>query len=445
MFGSEMRRLRLEKGLSLRALAHQVRYDYSYLSRIEKGERPPPEDLPRLLDRLFQAGSRFQVLAGPSRNYEVGGQSPAGLPLAAITGRDVRIASSSHVVPSLVLDHEVTPQVGSDRLSATAANWSIDADFASGDVLTTAIQSFRAADKHVGGGHLYPTVVNFLQGEVAPRLFGIEQTIDSHIVFTAAAALTEMAGWMAHDAGRNEVAERHFARSLDLVQVGNNRQLCAHILSSMSHLAHHCGRPIDAIQLAQRGREVLSAGVRQPEIESRLCAMEARGFAGLRKVEDCRRLLFQAEHLLTTSPDEPRSSWVSPFDEGSLASEAARCMKELGDTHEAQRQAERVIELRPGDRTRSRALGQLMLVSLLVAQGKPDEACSVAQNVLDTTEQLGSHAVIEQLRGLQQLLVSYRGHPVVDDFVCCLDGALRQRAWLYQPKALVGLSVESLT
>jgi ATP/maltotriose-dependent transcriptional regulator MalT len=160
--------------------------------------------------------------------------------------------------------------------------------------------------------------------------------------------------------------------------------------------------------------------------------MQARGFAALRRVEECSALLREAEQALTATPDEERSQWVSHFDEASFASEAARCFRELGDHREAQRQAERIIQLRPGDRTRSRAFGQLLLVTVLIARGKPDVACAVAQEVLDATQQLGSYLVIEQLLDLKQLLEPHRGNRVVGDFLACLEEALRERLWLYQ-------------
>src|SRR5262249_26081564 len=161
--------------------------------------------------------------------------------------------------------------------------------FTSGNTYTSAMQSFRAADRQVGGGHLYATVVKYLHAAVAPRLFGVEHDSDGQLVFTAAAALTEMAGWMAHDAGRDQTAEQHFARSLDLVKIGGDRQLGVHVLASMSNLAHHRGRPADAIQLARRGQEALSRGPQQSELEARLLAMQARGFAAQRRAEDCTR------------------------------------------------------------------------------------------------------------------------------------------------------------
>ncbi len=295
-----------------------------------------------------------------------------------------------------------------------------------------AMQTFRSADRQVGGGHLYATVVNYLHSDVAPRLFGADHDTDSQTVFTAAAALTEMAGWMAHDAGRDDQAHRHFGRALDMSKVGQDRQLGVHVLGSMSHLAHHRSQPHDAIRFAQAGEKTLAAGPRNPELEARVFAMQARGFAALRRPKETFTLLARAEKALEGTHDEEPSTWVSHFDEGSLASEAARCMRHLGKPTQAQRHAERIIELRPADRTRSRAFGQLILIMALIEQGEPEQACAIAREVLNSTQSLGSYLVIQQLRDIQLLLEPYSANVVVKDFLECLAQALQQRLWLYQ-------------
>jgi transcriptional regulator with XRE-family HTH domain len=65
------------------------------------------------------------------------------------------------------------------------------------------MQAFRDADRQVGGGYLYGAAMRYLRCEVAPQL--LEGRPDA---YAAAAALTEMAGWMAHDAGQDGVAQR---------------------------------------------------------------------------------------------------------------------------------------------------------------------------------------------------------------------------------------------
>jgi hypothetical protein len=201
------------------------------------------------------------------------------------------------------------------------------------------MRAFRTADLQSGGGHLYASVVRYLQADVAPRLFGTDDGASNPALFTAAAALTEMAGWMAHDAGRDASAKRHFGRALALVQVGGDHQLTAHILGSMSHLASHLGAPDEAIALARRGRAALHTGPANPALEARMLALEARGVAG-KDTAECARLLLRAERALNDTPAATVSTWVSHFDEGSLASETTRCLRPLGDLKQARQQAD---------------------------------------------------------------------------------------------------------
>lgn len=297
-----------------------------------------------------------------------------------------------------------------------------------------AMRAFRAADLQAGGGHLYASVTRYLQADMGPRLFGSDVGADNRALFTAAAALTEMAGWMAHDSGRDGAAKRHFSRALALVQIGGDRQLNAHVLGSMSHLATHLGQPEEAIALAQKGRSVLRAGPANPGLEARMLALEARGTSAQVHAApaDCARLLLDAEKALQNPPSEPASPWVSHFDAGSLASEAARCMRQLGDLSQARHQAEQIIVLRPGHRTRSRAFGQLALASILIAQGEVDHACRIAADALSATQSLGSYLVIAQLMQLQQQLRPYRASPAVAQFLDCLQDTVRDRLPFYQ-------------
>jgi tetratricopeptide (TPR) repeat protein len=295
------------------------------------------------------------------------------------------------------------------------------------------MQAFRSADLQVGGGHVYASVLSYLQADVGPRLLGGDDSGGDPAGFTAAAALTEMAGWMAHDAGRDTAAQRHFGRSLALAQAGGDRQLGAHVLGSMSHLASHLGQPDQAMALARRGQATLQNAAPSPDLEARLLAMEARGRAGRDEAGACAKLLARAETALSRKrPDDDRSPWVSQFDAGSLAGEAARCMSALRDWPEARRQAEATIRLRPAGRARSRAFGQLALATALVAQGHPDQACPVAQDAIDATQSLGSFLVIEQLLSLQQALRPYSRNKTVADFAASLQECLRSRLWLYQ-------------
>ena len=119
-----------------------------------------------------------------------------------------------------------------------------------------AMEGFRKADLRAGGSHMYGTVREYLRTEVAPRLV----TPGGREIFTAAGALTEMTGWMSHDAGRDQAAREHFTRALDLARTGGDRQVIAHILASTGHIADHLGDPDEAVRAAQAGLGALLPG-----------------------------------------------------------------------------------------------------------------------------------------------------------------------------------------
>jgi transcriptional regulator with XRE-family HTH domain len=73
-------------------------------------------------------------------------------------------------------------------------------DRAGGDATATDVAAvramwlaFRAADRQVGGGHLYPTVRRYLQTEVGPRLVMAGPKRAAMQLFCAAASLTDLA------------------------------------------------------------------------------------------------------------------------------------------------------------------------------------------------------------------------------------------------------------
>jgi hypothetical protein len=294
------------------------------------------------------------------------------------------------------------------------------------------MNALRAADRQVGGGQLYATVVGYLQTQVAPRLFGSAADPDGLDTFCAAAALTDMAAWMAHDADRNALARQHFQRALALASVGEDCQLRAHILGGMSHLAHHLGQHEEAMQLAHAGAARLGEGPANPELAARLLAMQARGHAALGESAAAARLLLRAEQTLDQAPAAERSGWTSRFDEASLAGEAARCLRRLGQLGDARRQAERVIALRPSDRARSRAFGQLILAQVLIQERQLDEACAVGHELLDGTAGLSSFLVVRQLQRLRDLLAADRSAPAVAEFLGYLDVEVGRRVNLYR-------------
>ncbi|MDA1358665.1 hypothetical protein O1R50_03470 [Glycomyces luteolus] len=239
------------------------------------------------------------------------------------------------------------------------------------------------------------------------------------LLFSAAAGLTEMAGWMAHDAGDDTTAEQHFRRALELASVSGDHQLTAHIYASLAHLSLSRGDSRRAAAYGQAGGKTITKWHSHTAIRARLHAMLARSAAMAGNRTACWEHLRAAETLVAASGGigEPLSPWTSDFDHGSLASEAARCFRQLGDLTEAERQARRVIEHRPPSRARSRAFGQLALADIHLARREPEPASQLATAVLAATGQLSSALVAGQLHRIADKLARFHAAPDVADFL----------------------------
>ncbi|WP_262004765.1 XRE family transcriptional regulator [Streptomyces sp. FIT100] len=289
-----------------------------------------------------------------------------------------------------------------------------------------AMDAFRVADRQTGGGRLYGAVVRHLTDRVAPRL------VDAHTgleVFAAAGALTEMAGWMAHDSGQDDLALKHFARALPLARTSGDHPLAAHIAASSSHLALQTGDTAGAARWAYVGLDLAGQGPRIPALIARLLTMQARALAVSTQHTSARHALEQAQRALTASADTEHP-WLSTFDAPALASESALILRDLGCYAEGLAHAEDAVRLREAGRARSLALSRITLAEIHVHRIDLDAAVDVGHDLLTTSPTLGSIRVIHQLDDLRRLLEPHRGYGPVREYLVRFDDARRARMLL---------------
>ncbi|MFI8457144.1 helix-turn-helix domain-containing protein [Kitasatospora sp. NPDC085464] len=295
---------------------------------------------------------------------------------------------------------------------------------ADGDL--AAMEAFRAADRQTGGGRLYAAVVRHLSVNVAPRLVDIAAGSQ---VFATASALTEMAGWMAHDSGRDELAANHFTRAFALARVAGDLPLAAHIAASTSHLSLHNGDPSMASHWATTGIGLARRGPHLPSLTARLHAALARALAAAGQFGPATRSLDLAWSALTAQADESHP-WLSPFDDATLAGDSALVLADLGRHADALRSAERAVALREQGRTRSLALSRIALARAHIRCDDLDAAVSVGADLLATDPTLGSVRVVDQLDELAEVLGSYRDYGPVRAYLARFEEASRTRLLL---------------
>ncbi|MFI6484322.1 hypothetical protein ACIBH1_40825 [Nonomuraea sp. NPDC050663] len=208
------------------------------------------------------------------------------------------------------------------------------------------------------------------------------------------------------------------------VTVGSKRMF----LGSKSHLARHLGNTGEAVRLAQRGVTLLDAAV--PMMKARLLALGARAFAASGESGECAQLLLMAVQALAQESES--SPWTSPFGHAALILETAQAQLALGQAISAAKHAVAAVSLRSGDRTRRRALAQLVHAEALIADHRAAEACSIILDVIEQTRSLSSVVVTRRLEHLQERLTAYRREDAIADSLRALAAALRERRWLYQ-------------
>ncbi|MDI3420392.1 helix-turn-helix transcriptional regulator [Streptomyces luteolus] len=290
----------------------------------------------------------------------------------------------------------------------------------------SAMDAFRNADRQTGGGRLYGAVVRHLGHNIAPRLVDADS---SQQIFATAAAMTEMAGWMAHDSGRDDLAARHFNRALPLARTSGDVSLAANIAASNSHLALQTGDPAAAAHWARAGLDLTAQGPRIPALTARLHTMTARALAATTPTPAA-RALDQAHEILDTSA-EAQHPWLSPFDSAALASESALVLGDMKRYDEALHHAERAIALRrSGSRARSLALSRITLARIHLQRQDLDAAVSIGHELLAADPTLGSVRVIHQLDGLRARLEPHRSYPPVRELLTRFEEARRARMLL---------------
>ncbi|MFI8089174.1 hypothetical protein ACIF9R_12765 [Streptomyces sp. NPDC086080] len=300
-----------------------------------------------------------------------------------------------------------------------------------------AMESFRLADRQLGGGHVYTSVVHYLNTVVAPDLFSAaDNGEDSETVFGAAVVLTEMAAWMAHDAGRDDLASGHFDRARRLSQSLTDVTAGANVMAGMSHLALQTDQVDTAADLARSGLGRLANGPQVPTLTARLHTMEARALAQLDSEAQAQRALETAREALALARTAPTSRWVAPFDEAALASETASVLLDLGALKAAAKEAEHALALRDASRVRSRAFGQVTLARVLLAQGQPDAACSVGTELLNTSQSVTSLRLSRQLDALETDFAPYRQVPEVRELLSRMTITAQHRRLLLGSLAL---------
>ncbi|MGK5627083.1 transcriptional repressor NsdA [Streptomyces sp. URMC 123] len=413
--------------------AHHISTDTSRVRRWLDGEQPR-EPIPRILSELFS--ERFGCVVGvEDLGLRSAHQSPSvsgvDLPWAGpqtvsliseFSRSDLMLARRGFLGTSLALaagpaliepmQRWLVPAPGglADAPSAPSPERSRRPTRLSGpelDLLESTTVMFRQWDAQCGGGLRRKAVVGQLH-EVTDLLQEPQSEPVAKRLFTVAAELAELAGWMSYDVGLQPTAQKYFVLALHAAKESGNKPLGAYILSNMSRQMIHLGRPDDALELihlAQYG----SRDCATPRIQSMLYAMEARAYANMGQPNKCHRAVRMAEDAFgDTSPNDGDPDWIRFFSEAELNGENAHSYRDLAyvagrsPTYAALAHPvmERAVELFGEDEEhqRSYALNLIGMATVHLLQREPEASAGMAEKALDVARRVRSERVNTRLR-----------------------------------------------
>jgi hypothetical protein len=284
------------------------------------------------------------------------------------------------------------------------------------EAVREATKMLRDLDHRFGAGHVRSMVVHYLDGVVADLLAGWYSNRVGRELFAAAAELTELAGYMAVDAGRHGLAQRYYIQALRLAQAADDRAYGGYVLAAgMSHLAGHLGSPHEIAQLARAAQEGARGKV-TATTSAMFYAAEARGHAVVGDEVSCATAMSRAGKAMAKSRPDEDPAWIAHFTPAYLADEFAHCYRDLAKSRQCREQAETALANHAESHVRRRAMDTLVLATSYLQEGEVDGACAAGTEALELIGRVRSARGGDYLRDFDRRLEPYQASATVTEF-----------------------------
>ncbi len=435
LFGNELRRRRVEAGLSLQSLAALVHYTSGHLSKVENGHKAASRDLARRCDAALSA--RGELLARH------------GEPEATRQHTEPHVSPVADVAAGTVWHLTLGPNQQFSFAPSTAQAPSADAVSLPGlrvpaRPTPTGSHPPESADAHRRLLDCYRALGQATSPRsVLPGLIAQTYTLRDQAVATRGAAgaallricarFAEFTGWMAQEAGDDSAAMWWTGQAVGLANAGDDRALASYALIRRALVALYREDALEVVALARRAQAEEPA----PSRVGMLGALrEAQGFALMYDYDQCRRALDRAAELVDYARAEPDGSGEPVLGPShtpdALAVTLGWCFHELGRAGEAVEVLQAQFALLPATahRARSRWGARLALASL--ATGELEAACALLADLLPVLGLVDSATVRSDVRKVKRMLLRWNSHSEVRSLLPALDQVLHAPVGHYE-------------
>ncbi|ANZ16809.1 helix-turn-helix transcriptional regulator [Streptomyces noursei] len=349
-WGAVFRTYRRLTGVSQMTLGARVGLVQPDVSEIERGRR-----------RVTSVEVRQRIVAGL-------GIPPERLPGAAAEGDALPVPGLAFagVTPDEDLLARVTTAVdGAHRVDGATLDW-----------LDRLLAEHRRAEDFIGSaplvevmGQQLRTVVNLYAGACGPLAGRVIRLASEHAQFLA---------WMAQDQGRSAAALAWYDRSHEWALEAGDTDMAATTLSMKAHMAWSGGRGRRCVRLAEAAR--WSAPGASPGVRGMAAQMAARGHALNQEGDAARRLLDEAQELITHAATRPEDEppWMYFYDDTWFTLQHGMAAMHLGAWRTATRHLTSGLAALPPNYRRDRAWYRSCLAHAHAAAGEAEQSLAAA-------------------------------------------------------------------
>jgi hypothetical protein len=417
-----------EAGISNAGLARRVnirgsklglglRHDKTSVSRWVRGQRPRGRTAVIIAEVLSERLDRTVSLEEIGMAYGKNLASGVGLKFAPDVATAVEMTCELWSCDADPRGLVFGPTVAVSTLIGPSRDWLItacDAEVsrkggsqvrvADVEAVLETTRALFSLDRRFGSGHIRSVAVHYLNSFVAGLLTGTYSESVGRPLFAAVAQLTRLAGFMAVDTDRPNLAQRYYIQALRLAQAAGDRAFGGFVLAdSMGTVAPLLGHPREVVQLALAARGGTRGHV-TPAVEAMFHVAEARGHALIGDALACRQSAERAIETLGRACRDDEPEWIAHFDMAHLADGLAHCFRDLGRPEESAHWARTALEELPERCVRRRTIGLLLLATARVEAGEVAEGCAHAARAVESLSGLRSHLAAAYLRDFRERL-----------------------------------------
>jgi tetratricopeptide (TPR) repeat protein len=435
-----------------------IRYNASYLARIERGERKPPRELAEIVDRELNTSGALlrlwnlvdpnpneirhanhvanqadhvantsQVVASvahlPAESEEAGITVPCrtsdgGIIFVTLPRRTFLSGLGLSAVTAAVTGPPAIAQARSVPLAGVAAP-----DLNPAEHFRQLRQVLIDNDNLLGPLRTIPTVE--AQISAIQQLRQVHGGSDGRDLLYIQTQYAEFCGWLHHDAGNFQASRYWLDRALEWSYATGDIDITTYILARKGQLAGDMGDAITAIGVS-------TAAKAQARPDTKLGAIAATyaayGHALAKDPTASARALDDAQTILSTLDLDPSSPWGTWMDSSYVDVHRARSHHVLGDHRRAAEGFQNAIIGLPSGYHRDRGV-YLARESLAHAGAKETEqAATVGLQALSIAQATSSARIITELTRLDGQLERWGSIPAVSEFRDTFDEIVAHQA-----------------